>query len=211
MEPLHLHRGFTLIELLVVLTIIVSIMGVIFTGQGSFNNTFILSNTAYDVALSFRDAETYGLASRASGALSNAGYGLHFQKSPSNQFTFYGDTSPAASCSTPDCQPGDHIYTSGSDALVRTYTLGNGLKLYDMCVYTTSWNCTFVHNGATGTLTTLDVTFARPNPVPYLSPNGVYSAQATQACFAFTSPFGNYRYVSVSTAGQISANTASCP
>jgi prepilin-type N-terminal cleavage/methylation domain-containing protein len=206
------QRGFTLIELLVVFAIIVSIMGVVFTSQGSFNKTFTLTNTAYDVALSLRGAQTYGLGSRAVGTTVNAGYGLHFESSTPASFSFFADTSPVASCSTPDCKPGNYVYTAGSDALVRTYTLGNGITLTDFCAYTSSWTCATAHGGYAGGLSSLDVVFARPNPDPFMSVNGSYSQvlPATAACLTLSSSLGS-RYVSVSSAGQISASAASCP
>jgi prepilin-type N-terminal cleavage/methylation domain-containing protein len=213
MEPIYIHRGFTLIELLVVFAIIVTIMSVVFTSQSTFNKTFVLTNTAYDIALSVRDAETYGLGTRAIGSTINAGYGLHFQSGSPAAFSFFADISPAASCTTPDCKPGNYVYTAGSDSLVRTYTLGNGITLTDFCAYTTSWTCTVAHGGYSGGLSSLDIVFSRPNPNPYISVNGAYSAAfpATAACLTLSSPQGASRYVSISYAGEISPTAASCP
>lgn len=213
MEPIHPHRGFTLVELLVVLAIMVAIMSIIFTSQGSFNKTFILTNTAYDVALSLRNAETFGLGSRAVSGTVNAGYGLHFQNTIPGSFLFFADTSPGPSCTTPDCKPGDNVYTSGADALVQTYTLGNSITLKDFCAYNGTWTCTYAHDGYSAGVSVLDIVFARPNPDPFISVNGLYSASfpVTAACLTLFSQQGTSRYISVSSSGQITANSASCP
>jgi prepilin-type N-terminal cleavage/methylation domain-containing protein len=207
------RRGFTLIELLVVFGIIVTIMGVVFTNQGSFNKTLVLSTTAYDVALTMRNAATFGLGSRAAGSTANVGYGLHFDKTTPATFVLFADTSPAASCATPDCKPGDGTYTSGSDTLVRTYALGNGITITDFCAYVSGWSCTSLRGGAGNDLTVLDVEFARPNPNPSITVHrgsaSVYTA--TAACIVISSSLGTNRYIAVSTVGQISVNSISCP
>ena len=209
MEPLRLHRGFSLIELMVVLAIILIITSVVLGNQSSFNKTLILANTAYDIGLTLRSAQTYGLGSRIVGTATNAGYGVHFLSGSPGSFGLFADTSPAPSCSTPDCKPGDHAYTTDSDVLVQTYTLGNGMTINNFCSLTSgTWTC-----AAGGGLTSLDIVFSRPNPVPFISPNGVYSTSfpATAACIAITSPQGGGRFISVTASGQITANAASCP
>ncbi|MDP2651722.1 MAG: type II secretion system protein, partial [bacterium] len=114
--------GFTLVELMVVLAIIGVVMSIVLTNQGSFNKTLILQNTTYDIALTLRNAETYGLGSRAVGLAANLGYGVHFQNAPARLMTLFADTSPSPDASNchglpaggadaPDAQPGDCVYT----------------------------------------------------------------------------------------------------
>ncbi len=201
--------GFTLVELMVVLAIIVTISGVILGSQSSFNKTLILSNTAYDIALTLRSAQTYGLGSRASVASANAGYGLHLNSGVQDSFILFSDTSPAASCGAPDCPPGDHVYTNGQDVLVQTYALGNRMAVSNFCAFSSgAWAC-----AANGGLTSLDLVFARPNPDAFMSKNGTYSPvfPVTAACLTISSPQGGSRFISVGTSGQIVANAASCP
>jgi prepilin-type N-terminal cleavage/methylation domain-containing protein len=192
--------GFTLVELMVVFAIITVVSTVVITSQGTFNKTLILSNTAYDIALAMRSAQTYGLGSRAVGTIVNAGYGLHFQSNPSNSFIFFADISPPpASCSQPNCKSGDRVYTNGSDSLVQTYTLGNGMTITKLCV------------DSTCSLLTLDIVFERPNPNAHMSADGNYGASYAKACITVTSPHGGEKYVSVAKSGQIDANATSCP
>lgn len=200
---------------MVVLAIITVITSVVFTSQSSFNKTLILGNTAYDIALTLRSAQSRGLGSRAltdaSGNLisERTGYGLHFVSSAPTTFTLFADTSPAVSCDTPDCKPGDHAYTSGSDALLQTYTLGNGMRISNFCSFAnSSWSCS-----SNGEITALDIVFLRPSPNPFMSVNGAYSSAfpVTKACLTVIAPQGGTKFISVVSSGQIIANAPSDP
>ncbi len=240
MEYFHHHHrtnrklaaGFTLIELLVVLAIITVITGMTITSQGSFNKSLILANTAYDIALSFRSAETYGIGSLVAGTVSNAGYGLHFNRATPGSFTLFADTnSPADGChplppasrggaNAPDAKPGNCFYdvsivnASGVPIeRVTDYTLGNGITISDFCARGSGgWSCA---NSNGNSLLSLNVVFARPNPDPFISVNGAYSGLFTAACIRVTSPQGGFRYVSVVASGAITADaspsTSQCP
>ncbi len=217
----HSHRGFTLIELLVVFAIIMVITAIVFTSQGSFNKTLILTNTAYDVALTFRFAETYGIGSRAFGTLANTGYGLHFQSSTPSSFTLFVDTyppvgigsachpSPTYDPTGPSAQSGDCVYEASQGEKVQDYALGNRITIGNFCARSNNiWSCS-----SNGGISSLDVVFSRPNPTPFMSENGSYSAlfPVTAACIALTSPQGGWKYVSIALSGQISINATSCP
>lgn len=215
MEPFHFRRGlalslskgFTLIELLVVLAIIVSVTGIALSSQSAFNKTFILANTAYDIALTLRSAESFGIGSRAISSVANAGYGVHFQRGTSNSFILFADTWPPTDplCVRPDCKPGDHLY-SIDDAIVQTYTLGNNIIVSDFCISSDRPRC-----AATGELSSLDIAFARPNPDAFIRANGSSYSSYTAACIAISSRGGGSRFVSVEASGQIIANAPSCP
>jgi prepilin-type N-terminal cleavage/methylation domain-containing protein len=222
MEPFYLRRGFTLIELLVVLAIIITITSVALASQSSFNKTLILTNTAYDIALALRSAETYGLGSRAVQGVDNTGYGLDFNAATPGSFTFFADTFPgpssfschglpAAGADAPDAKPGDCVYETSQGEKITDYTLGNGITVSDFCAFAfNSWSC--VHSNGNN-LTSLDIVFARPNPQAFVSVNGSYSISlpVTRACLVVSSPQGGQRYVSVAASGAITANASSCP
>lgn len=203
------NRAFTLVELIVVLSIIIVITGVVLTNQGQFNRTLILSNTAYDIALSLRSAQTFGVSSRARGTVYNAGYGLHFSNGSSpSSYILFADTSPPASCSTPNCKPGNKIYTS-DDTLVQAYDIGNGITINNFCASSISGGiCKTAAAPYSGGLSSLDIVFARPNPSASIFADG---SSYTDACLELVSPQGGARYVSVAASGQIIANAASCP
>ncbi|TSC71255.1 MAG: Protein containing Prepilin-type cleavage/methylation, N-terminal domain [Parcubacteria group bacterium Gr01-1014_49] len=207
-----LSAGFTLIELMVVLAIIVTITTITLSSQSSFNKSIILANTAYDVALTLRSAEIYGLSGRAVGGTSVAGYGLHFQKAVPGSFMLFADTSPAPNASNchglpaggasaPDAKPGNCTYDTGEK--VMDYNLGNGITVSDFCAYSFgAWACAYAQGGG---LTELDIVFSRPNPEPFINVNG------TRACIALSSPQGGARFVSVGASGEITADASSCP
>lgn len=209
MESISLNRGFTLVELMVVLTIVTIITMVVLTSQSSFNKTLILANTSYDIALTLRSAQTYGISGRAIGGTVNAGYGLHFQNGATGTFVFFADIFPAASCDAPDCKPGNKVYENVSDAIVQSYALGNGMTISDFCAKSGgSWSC-----ASSGGITSLDIVFARPNPDSFMSVNGLYSVAfpVTAACLTISSPQGGSQYISVMASGQINADAPSCP
>ena len=231
MESSHSHRdlalspsnGFTLIELLVVLAIIIVITAITLTGQSSFNRTLILSNTAYDIALTLRSAETYGLGVRGSNAETfgqpggNAGYGVDFQAALPTAFILFVDSYPAASTSSchptsdasvPNAQPGNCAYDANAGEKISLYTLGNQITVSSFCAKAAgAWSC------STNSLSSLDIVFSRPNARPFISTNGVYSALVpiSDSCITVSAPDGTSRYVSVNAVGLINAAASACP
>lgn len=192
--------------MLVVFAIIVTITSVILVSQSSFNKTFVLSNTAYDVALSLRNAQTYGIGGRVVGTSVNVGYGLNFELGSPKSFTFFADSSPGASCGRPNCKSGDNVYTTGSDSIVQSYSIGNGIAVTKLCAFSSgSWTCEDISS--------LDIVFVRPNPEPFLSVNGTYSSASpvTAACIELSYTQDSQRFISISSSGSVVANATSCP
>lgn len=212
-------RGFTLIELLVVLAIIVVLTAIVLTSQSTFNKTIVLANTAYDVALTLRATETYGIGNRAVGSIANTGYGLDFQKATPNSFILFADLYPPVGstglCHTPigppggpGAVPGNCAYDPTQNEKVTDYTLGNGITISNFCASSGgAWQC------ASGLLTSLDIVFARPNPDPFIKVSilGTFPVSATAACLTLSSSSGGSRFVSVTAAGEITTATSSCP
>lgn len=207
MERRRLHNGFTLIELMVVLAIIAALSAVVITSQGSFNKTLILANTAYDIALTIRSTQSFGISSRSIIDIMNTGYGVHFQRG--NSFTFFADTNlpdennchglpSSGDINAPDAKPGNCVYDGGGE-FVNTYTLGNGITVDDFCV---DDSCDH---------TSLDIVFMRPNPDAFIYADGSSAISYARACLTVVSPQGGEKYVSVSKSGQIIANAPSCP
>ena len=217
-----LVSGFTLVELMVVLSIIAVVTGTVLTHQSTFNKSLVLANTAYDVGLTLRSAQVYGIGSRvSSGGFANAGYGLHFERATPGSFVLFADSYPLPSVSSechptsdagaPDAKPGNCAYDAGQSENVSTYAFGNGVTVSDFCVLALgSWSCAYAEGG---TLSSLDIVFARPNPDPFMSVNGTYASgfPISRACITLTSRQGGSEFISVSSSGQISAEASSCP
>src|SRR3989338_1063071 len=68
-------KGFTLIELLVVTGVIIVVSGVVLANQNKFGGQVLLQNFAYDVEISIRQAQVYGLAVARSGSGGTAAFG----------------------------------------------------------------------------------------------------------------------------------------
>ncbi len=216
------ERGFTLIELMVALAIIVVILGAALSSQSSFNRTLVLANTAYDLGLTVRYVETYGIGTRVTTTNPNVGYGLHFDAGTPGSFAMFADSAPAwgGSCHTspstivgaPDAVPGDCAYNAPGapdGPPVATYNLNNGITIANFCAQ--SFSGTSCETGTTPAISTLDITFARPNPTAYFALNGTYAPSVSHACVALRSPSGSLRYVEIEQTGVINPNAASCP
>lgn len=170
-QSIPTERGFTLVEMLVSLAIMTLIMTVAVTGQSSYNRSILLNDTAYTVALSLRQAQSYGLSSRKAGTFQNAGYGIYLTDSGLTSYRLFADTSspvsnpppawcPPNSISTPDSKPGNCLYdsTGPPDITIQVYSFSRGFSFSKFCgkVGPTT-NCS-----GSG-LSTLNIEFIRPN------------------------------------------------
>ena len=212
---------------MVVAAIITILSAIVFSSQTTFNSTLTLANTAYDIALTIRSAQTFGVGGRiantGTGIVANVGYGVHFDASTPGNFSLFADTSPgvpsvgschgvppvdAGGADSPAAQPGDCIYSVGSDLQINGFALGNGITVSDFCAYGSG-----VSACASSGLSTLDLVFARPNQDAFVTGgNGSsHSLYINGACVTVSSPQGNSRYISISSTGQINANAAPCP
>lgn len=167
--PRPARAGFTIIEMLVVLAIVAIITALTLTGQSTFNRTLILTDTAYTVAFSARQAQSFGLSSRAFGTVRNTGYGLRFERATPGSYILFADTTnalappsncPLGTAGTPERKPGNCRFDAGSDGIVETFRFTRGFAITDFCG----------RNGGArlcasdvNPLTALDVVFTRPN------------------------------------------------
>lgn len=138
--------GFTLVELLVSVSIFVFMTAFLIGKYGTYNQSVVVTNTAYDVALTIRSAQSYGLNVKGGvGAAANVfthAFGAHFVPNTS-VFYMFNDLND------------DSLWTANET--ISTSTMRNGVIVSKMC--TTETDC----SGSVASAS-LDVTFKRPNP-----------------------------------------------
>jgi prepilin-type N-terminal cleavage/methylation domain-containing protein len=222
------EQAFTLIELMVVIAIIGILTIVILLSQKNFNSATLLTDTAYTIALSIRESQSFGLSSRVYGPTNtyNAGYGVHFGSitnppssyNPGNSYVVFVDTYPTGIGSNttgicpghtetnsllPDARPGDCFYDSG-DGLVQTYTLGGGYTISKIVGTTSGGSAESIYPG-----NTLDIVYERPNTQAVISMNN-NTIQLSSATIDIISPQGGTRCVIVNSLGEVSVSST-CP
>lgn len=159
------NRAFTLVELVIAVTIFVIMTSLLMARYGNFNQNVLLTNLAYDVSVTLRTAQTYGLSIKnisenvlvpdvveiASG-FQNA-YGVHFEKD-SDEFVLFS-TPSGSSANANNTYEGD---TNSGDTEINKYFLKRGAKISGFCVGIGPGN------GCSSDVQELDITFKRPNP-----------------------------------------------
>ncbi len=211
--------GFTLIELLVVVGIIIMLSAVMLADTNKFGGQSLLQNLAYDIALSVREAQVYGISVQNTGTSGDLtpGYGMYFSTADSAHYHLFADTS-----SGPGVLEPDGVYEAGEDVSPSPYSIGSGFQIYDLCVTGDS--------GEDCSQTSLTLIFLHPEPDAYIDPTcsatqDVVSGQYDEQCSSsyssariiVSSPRGDYMSIVISSNGQISVNscgvahTPGCP
>ncbi len=171
------RRGFTLIEMVVTVGIFAIISTVIIVRNAAFDNDVLLNNLAYDIALSVRQAQQFGVNVRTTAQQQfDAPYGVHFDANQTTYLMFIDID-------------GDGFYGgSKSGELLEVYTIGRGARINSLCDQESN-DCK---------LDTLDIVFRRPNPDAVIQ-NGTIS----RARIEVMSRGEKVRYVDVESTGQI--------
>lgn len=175
-------RGFSLIEMLVVMSIFSLISMVVIANHSKFNSSVLLGNLAYDIALSIREAQVYGLSVRQFASEFQIGYGVHF--SGTDSYVFFADINR------------NGLYDNPGDSIIQTYSLGRGHSILRYCA---DAECS---DSASNNVTYLDVVFFRPDPDASFATNR--GTSYSEANIVVTSPAGATRTIAVQTTGQIS-------
>ena len=159
-------KGFTLIELIVSIAIFAFMTALVMSKYGSFNQNTLLTNMAYDMAITIRTAQSYGLSVKSADASNNifsAPYGIHFDMSNSNndKFILFADKNP------------DYRYNANStdDEAITKYTLNSGVKIASICLGSSLNDCG-VSNNLLGPGDKIDIRYKRPNPDAMFDCNG---------------------------------------
>lgn len=191
------NKAFTLVELMVTIAIFAFITAFLAIKYGNSNQGIIVTNLAYDVALTIRQAQSYGLnvkeASTAcltysggSGTFQCA-YGLFISSATTptglnKQFIFFADRNA------------DQQYNPGEE--ISVYQMKRNIYLNRICT----------DLGCTQTTPNVNVMFLRPNPDALLYRSGTPATLISGGLvkMELRSPDGSTKNIVVRKTGQIS-------
>ena len=178
--------GFSLIELLVSVGILTMITTIVLANHTRFNGSVLLGSLAYDIALSVRQAQVFGLSVREFSSDFQVAYGVRI--AGSNEYFLFVD------------RDGNQKYDDATDAVIETYTLGRGHIISEFCGYSSSG--TPACSSSFPAITYLDIVFNRPDPDALMSSNepGSYS----RGTVTVMSGSGDTRTIEIASTGQIS-------
>ncbi len=180
------------------MAIIVVVTSVVLASHSRFGGVVQLDNLAYDVALSIRQAQVYGISVQRFGASTfSAGYGVHFNSSSPTTYAIFADVDS------------NGIMASGQSELVKTTAITGGYRIQSICA-TAASNGSEICNPY---ISKIDILFIRPEPNAWIrisDTSGVLQGGSYQgaARIRFSSPRGDVRDVVVDASGQISVRRA---
>ena len=178
-------NGFTLIELLVVTAIFTVITSLVLASNSRFGGAVLLENLAYDIALSIRQAQIYGIAVHRFGTNNfGVGYGEHFEMTSPTTYVLFGDVNQTG------------LYDDPTE-LVTSTDIGRGYYIADLCVTPS--------NDPTETcgVRKLDILFKRPEPDAYIRADGSTSVINQRGRIIVKSPRGDQMSIVIEATGQI--------
>lgn len=183
-----------------VCVIVVVITTIVLLDNNKFGGDVTLENFAYDVALSVRQTQVYGLAVERFGASNfSTGYGMHFSLSSPTTYVLFAD----------EDRTGVYDAQATPSEIVDSNMIQQGFAISGLCVVPEvgGSSCTAVSE--------IDILFVRPEPDAYISAGVGGNAPASclvqggGACYyeaqiTLRSPKGDTRTVVVDATGQIS-------
>lgn len=141
-SKLSFFKGFTLPELMISIAIIGIIVTIVTYNHKQFNSNLELTNVAYRVAVSIREAQVYGISvkefTEAGGSRFDVPYGINFSTSDweaKKSYVFFGDSNPNPS-NYPNMYDGP--YSNGcnggtTDECLERIILGRGNIIKKVC------------------------------------------------------------------------------
>jgi hypothetical protein len=188
------------VELLVVTAIIVVVTSVVLANNNRFGGIVQLESLAYDIGLSIRQAQVYGISVQRFGSSTfSAGYGMHFALSSPNTYVLFADSA------------GTGIFDPAQNAseIVQQTTIAQGYKISDLCVTPPQTGASEICG-----VGSVDVIFVRPEPDAWISNAGASCVVDTSLCqralrITVVSPRGERMDIVVEANGQISVRRTS--
>ena len=171
------------------MALMVLLTSIILANNNQFGGALTLRILAYQVALSVREAQTYGISVKKFGDNSfQGGFGVHFDRNSPSSYVLFGDGISK-----------NGVYDQGE--LVESVTLSRNFAISDLCAA----------SGSLGTETcginTVDILFKRPEPDAQILINSE-GIPFERARVIIMSPRGDRLSVVVGATGQIAVSPA---
>ncbi len=177
----------------------VVVTSIVLVDNVRFGGAVRLESFAYDVALSIRQAQLYGISVARFGASFSSGFGVHFDIMSPTEYVMFADV----------VTPADWRYNNGGnpDEKVQSSAMSGGFFIKKICATSSTGETCSDQNGGPQTL---DIFFIRPDPDAHISRGGgdscISNASACQSAarIQLQSPRGNKMDVTIDASGQIS-------
>ncbi len=195
-KTVKLIQGFTLTEIMISLSIVTVIMASVLFDYSTFNDNLALSSAGQEIAVTIRQAQTYGLNVRETGVSSgqfNSAYGIHFDVADPTHYYLFADNN-----SNNKYDAGSGCGVSGTEC-VSMETLRGNVRIFFIC---DAVNCPI-----NASVKMVDITFLRPDTdaIIYFSDisGSIILGPHTSGRVILISPKGKYSAITVESTGQI--------
>lgn len=210
----HSHaRAFTLVELMVSLAVIMVLTGVLLARYPETSVRLTLANMSHTVSLLIREAQVRGSAIDSVNS-SLGGYGVYMALASPSQLILFGDTVDPDVPKPYGITIGNGTYESVGpvDETKTITTLPSRFIIKKLCAGT---SFPFACNASsTPAITSLTISFTRPNPIPSLYLNNATTTNVDAVCIELRSPqaplSGHIRNVQVYSSGMIRNDIGKC-
>jgi len=202
-QKINKKAGFTLVELLVTISIFVILTGVVLFNSNSFDSTVLLNNFGYDIALTIKQAQSFGVNVRedntgnfssSTGVYFNTNIGPNENGSLTN-FILYTDINgdkKYADGNVNICPTGD---TSNLEC-IQKYSMRNGTHIESICAGNDNNDCD-------SNIKKLSIIFTRPSLEANIFINDESQQRKAYAKITLAASNGASTSVIVTSAGQI--------
>ncbi|MFA6536169.1 MAG: prepilin-type N-terminal cleavage/methylation domain-containing protein [Candidatus Paceibacterota bacterium] len=199
--PTNHSSGFSLIELLVVLAIFSVITAVVLVQGNRFDSSILLTNLAYETALTVREAQVYGISVKgetsASALAFQHAYGVYLNTLDDKSITSFADRNDNQVYDS-----GDNACGGGSSECLDILKMSRGNHLGKICAISTGVSATEFCSDTNGSFNDLSITFKRPNPDAVIK-NGLGTYQNASIYLTSADGLGT-RVLKIESTGQIS-------
>ena len=187
------NQGFTFVELIVVIAIFSIMAGIVIFNARDFGDSIALQNLAQDIALQLKKAQNDGSSGRfnigfTGYPMSKISYGLQFNTTEYTQFSYFADLDNDGTLRS------NNFCGTGGYECIKIFSIPNGDKISNLCV----------NQGSSCGLSSVDITFTRPNLNATIVTNPISSRIIADAEIEIKSPKGKTKTIVIWPTGQIS-------